>query len=60
LTDAEGGQQETQHWIEIALNCSHLNPEKAADISHQNNTVGKMLNSMIQKAPMFCNASTMS
>jgi four helix bundle protein len=30
LTDADGEQQETQHWIETATDCGYLNPNQSA------------------------------
>lgn len=54
LTDADGEQQETQHWIETALDCSYITSEQANDLLQKCSSVGKMLNSMIAKAPFFC------
>jgi four helix bundle protein len=55
LTDADGEQLETQHWIETALDCSYLSKEVAHDLPEQYASVGKMLNSMISKSSSFCN-----
>ena len=33
LTDADGEQQETQHWIETATDCSHLTQKQAATLT---------------------------
>ena len=57
LTDADGEQLETQHWIEIALDCSYISKEVASELLQQCFSIGKMLNSMILKAPTFCNKS---
>ena len=57
LTDADGEQLETQHWIEIALDCSYLSIEIASSLLSQYASVGRMLNSMITKAEFFCNKS---
>lgn len=57
LTDADGEQLETQHWIETALQCSYLSKETANILLQQYASLGKMLNSMISKAPSFCNKS---
>src|SRR6478736_5342803 len=43
LTDADGEQQETQHWIETALDCSYLSKEAANDLLEQYASIGKML-----------------
>ena len=55
LTDADGEQQESQHWIETALDCSYITKEIAENLLNQYSSVGKMLNSMITKAEAFCN-----
>lgn len=57
LTDADGEQLETQHWIETALLCSYLSIETANILLQQYASIGKMLNSMISKAPSFCSKS---
>ncbi len=56
LTDADGEQLETQHWIETALDCSYISNELADGLLKQYASVGKMLNSMINKAASFCNS----
>lgn len=57
LTDADGEQQETQHWIETALDCSYLTDEKSNYFLMKYESIGKMLNSMISKSEIFCNNS---
>jgi four helix bundle protein len=54
LTDADGEQLETQHWIEIALDCSYFSSEFAKNLLPQYASIGKMLSSMIHKASSFC------
>ncbi len=58
LTDADGEQLETQHWIETALDCSYISQEIADDLLRQYSSIGKMLNSMMQKAESFCNKAS--
>ena len=58
LTDADGEQQETQHWIETALDCSYLSQEVANNLLKHCSSIGKMLNSMISKSATFCKPST--
>ena len=57
LTDSDGEQLETQHWVETALDCTYITNETANDLLNQCTTIGKMLNSMIEKAPTFCRKS---
>lgn len=54
LTDADGEQLETQHWIETALDCKYISKEDSGNFLEQYSTVGKMLNSMISKSESFC------
>ena len=55
LTDADGEQLETQHWIETTLDCSYISQEIADNLLRQYASIGKMLNSMMDKAASFCN-----
>ena len=57
LTDADGEQQETQHWIGTARECDYLQPDVATDLLTRDGQVGKMLQSMIDKADSFCGRS---
>jgi four helix bundle protein len=54
LTDADGEQQETQHWIESAIDCGYISDAEAAKVLHTLCEIGRMLNSMINKAELFC------
>ena len=54
LTDAEGEQLETQHWIETASQCSYLPDQVADNLLDRYDSVGKMITSMIEKSSWFC------
>ncbi len=54
LTDADGEQLETQHWIETAFDCLYVSKELADDLLNKCSSIGKMLNSMMNKASIFC------
>ena len=54
LTDSDGEQQETQHWIETAFDCDYLSEKQKNDLLIDYTKVGRMLNSMINKADKFC------
>ncbi len=54
LTDADGEQLETQHWLEIAFDCSYISAEVTTDLINQYKSIGRMLNSMIDKSRSFC------
>ena len=55
LTDSDGEQLETQYWTETALDCNYIDRTKADDWLRKCVSIGKMLNSMIDKADEFCN-----
>ena len=54
LTDADGEQLETQHWIDTAEDCGYLSPSRAISLNGQLGEIGRMLNSMMDKAAEFC------
>ncbi|NBC02788.1 MAG: four helix bundle protein [Bacteroidetes bacterium] len=54
LTDADGEQQETQHWIEIATDCQYLNESEANQLIAEYQKLGKMIGTMIKKSSKFC------
>ena len=54
LTDADGEQQETQHWIETAFDCDYITESLAKNLLSKYSSVGRMLNSMIEKSNQFC------
>ena len=54
LTDADGEQQETQHWIEIAFDCDYITPELMKNLQDKCSSIGKMLSTMMSKSNQFC------
>jgi len=54
LSDADGEQLETQHWIETAEDCGYITSSKAVEINDELSEIGRMLNSMMSKADKFC------
>jgi four helix bundle protein len=54
LTDADGEQLETQHWIETTSDCLYISDEVAQELLQECSSIEKMLNSMISKAASFC------
>ena len=54
LTDADGEQMETQHWIGIALDCGYIDERTNKQLVEKCLEIGRMLNSMMDKADMFC------
>ncbi len=54
LTDADGEQQETQHWIEVAGDCGYI-PANQRKILLQNcEEIGRLLGGMMAKSAQFC------
>ena len=53
LTDADAEQMETQHWVSEALDCGYLS-RNATQLSSGLEEIGRMLNSMMEKADSFC------
>ena len=54
LTDADGEQYETQHWIEVAADCGYLSREQAQSLLAACRELGRLLGGMIAKADRFC------
>lgn len=57
LTDADGEQLETQHWIATARNCEYISPDKADELLDDYTYIERMLHSMIEKSSSFCKVS---
>ncbi len=53
LTDADGEQAETQHWVAEAQDCGYLSDDDAARLLGWCEEIGRMLGSMIRKAEAF-------
>ncbi len=54
LTDADGEQNETQHWIETARDCRYLNENETTIFLRRCEEIGRLLGGMIEKAEQFC------
>ena len=48
LSDADGEQAETQHWLDTALACEYISSEQHERLLKGYKEVGKMLGSMLQ------------
>ena len=57
LTDADGEQQETQHWIETAFDREYISQEQEKILLEECAEIGRLLGGMIAKAEQFCNPS---
>lgn len=54
LTDADGEQLETQHWLETALDCNLLTDESFKDLLNSYEVLGRMLQATMDKSHLFC------
>lgn len=54
LSDADGEQQESQHWTIMALDAGYLSRDQARDLGLLAQEVGRMLGEMIEKHESFC------
>lgn len=54
LTDSDGEQMETQHWIETALDCEYIDQKKSSELIGKCLEIGRMLGGMMEKSELFC------
>ena len=54
LTDSDGEQQETQHWIATALDCGYISQEEAKLLFEKCAQIGRLLGGMMAKSKQFC------
>jgi four helix bundle protein len=54
LTDADGEQMETQHWVETAADSEYIDQKTSAQLVEKCLEIGRMLGGMMDKAEMFC------
>ena len=57
LTDSDGEQQETQHWIGTALDCEYISREEANLLLEKCAEIGRLLGGMMAKSEKFCRTS---
>lgn len=60
LTDADGEQMETQHWLQTALDCGYIDSRKHDNLVKHCMEIGRMLGGMMEKASLFCGESSSS
>ena len=54
LTEALGEAAETQAWLDHAFDCGYINEKQLKELDAQWQSVGAMLNKMIDRADAFC------
>ena len=58
LTDSDGEQAETCHWLRTAVACRYVAAEQAAVIAAEYSHVSGMLNKMMQDSASWCSRSS--
>jgi len=53
LTDSDGEQHETQHWIITAFDCGYINQSQSNMLMERCKEIGRMLGGMIERADTF-------
>ena len=54
LSDSDGEQAETQHWLDTALACEYILSETHSRLLEKCKEIGRMLGSMIAHPEKFC------
>ncbi|MBA3572598.1 MAG: four helix bundle protein [Pyrinomonadaceae bacterium] len=54
LTDADGEQAESQHWIDTATACRYLSDDQRERLVAKCTRVGQMLGTMIAEPDKWC------
>lgn len=54
LTDADGEQNETQHWLIVALDAGYLERDAVCDYGTRCKDIGAMIGKMISMSNRFC------
>ena len=57
LTDTDGEQMETQHWVRTAFSCGYIKKTVASALMNDLEQVGRLLQGMMDKAESFCSSS---
>ena len=60
LTDADGEQLETQHWLETGLDCDYIPKDVVDAFLEKYAEIGRLLGGMMAKADLFCNPDALS
>src|SRR5437016_13741565 len=54
LTDADGEQAESQHWLDTAAACNYISEDQRKAVLEKCLRIGQMLGTMIAKPEKFC------
>jgi len=54
LTDADGEQAETQHWLDTSLACEYISTEEHGKLFRKCREIDRMLGKMMQEPEKWC------
>jgi len=54
LTDSDGEQQETRHWLRTAYECKYINESTYKELSDQYSQLGAKLGKLMANADKWC------
>lgn len=54
LSDADGEQAETQHWLQTALSCGYVSEKEYEDLTQRYKMIGGMLGKMMNDPDKWC------
>jgi four helix bundle protein len=54
LTDADGEQAESKHWLDTAAACNYISEAKQRSLLEKCSRIGQMLGTMMAKPEKFC------
>ena len=54
LSDSDGEQAETQHWLDTAFACKYISPKIHIQLIEKCKQIGRMLGSMMTHPERFC------
>ena len=60
LTDADGEQPETQHWIGVAYDCDYWDRATATDLRAKCQEIGRLPGGMLEKSDQFCDNASLT
>lgn len=58
LTDADAEQYETQHWLEVTIDCGYTSQANLAPLISSCEEIGRILGGMIARSEQFCKPTT--
>jgi len=54
LSDADGEQSETQHWLKTAYSCVYISKKEYEDLTQRYKEIGSMLGKMMKDPEKWC------